>query len=211
MQREPVGIGQVRASFNHDRLAASPIDVEAKAVGLYAETSIRGLYLRGPQRGRHVTKRRTPTIHPRQVIDGQIVPQERKVNGKRSVPSTVDSCEAILVKKGNRVDLVEVKAKSYDPVEDGNSVGARGGIMSEWKPYLLDAAFQKYVVAQAFPQWTLHASLMLADKTVLCPTNGLNQKFKIVNGPDGRKHTVLTTPLTAVELSQKILCVVNVD
>ena len=52
---------------------------------------------------------------------------------------------------------------------------------------------------------------MLADKTALCPTNGLNQKFKIVNGTGGRKSTVLTTPLTAIELSKKILCTVNVD
>jgi hypothetical protein len=117
----------------------------------------------------------------------------------------------ILVKKGNRLDLMEVKAKSYDPAKDGNFIGTRGGIKSNWEPYLLDAAFQKYVISHAFPQWTIHASLMLADKTALCPTNGLNQKFKIVKGSGGRKKAELTTALTPAELSRKILCAVNVD
>ena len=54
----------------------------------------------------------------------------------------------ILVKKGSRIELLEVKAKSYDSAEDGEFVGARGGIVSEWEPYLLDAAFQKFVVVQ---------------------------------------------------------------
>jgi hypothetical protein len=117
----------------------------------------------------------------------------------------------ILVKKGNQLELIEVKAKSYDPDEDGDFIGARGGIKSKWEPYLLDAAFQKYVVSKAFPQFSIHASLMLADKTVLCPTDGLNQKFKIVKGPGNRKSASLSIPLTAADLSKKILCKVNVD
>lgn len=117
----------------------------------------------------------------------------------------------ILVKTGRRIDLIEVKAKSYDPTEDGDFIGSRGGIMSEWKPYLLDIAFQKYVVSKAFPQSTVYAALMLADKTAICSTDGLNQKFKILKTADGRKGARLTTPLTAADLSPQILRRVDVD
>ena len=117
----------------------------------------------------------------------------------------------ILVKNGRRIDLIEVKAKSYDPTEDCDFIGTRGGIMSEWKPYLLDIAFQKHVVSKAFPQWTVRAALMLADKTALCPSDGLNQKFKILKTADGRKSATLTAPLTAADLSPQILHTVNVD
>ena len=117
----------------------------------------------------------------------------------------------ILVKKGTLLELIEVKAKSYDPEKDGDFLGARGGIRSSWEAYLFDVAFQKHVITKAFPQSTVRASLMLADKTTECPTNGLNQKFKVATGVDGRKGASLTTPLTAIELSKKILVRVPVD
>ena len=122
----------------------------------------------------------------------------------------------ILVKKGGRLDLIEVKAKSYDAKEDGDFIGKRGGINSGWKPYLLDVAFQKYVLSQAFPKSKVYASLMMADKTALCPTDGLHQKFRIMTGKQEvgkkpRKKAVMTTPLTQAELKHRILCQVNVD
>lgn len=117
----------------------------------------------------------------------------------------------ILVKKGGRVDLIEVKAKSYDPAEDGNFIGKRGGVASGWKPYLLDVAFQKHVLIQAFPQFKVRAWLMLADKTVLCPTDGLNQKFRVVADKKGGKKALLTKPLTQEERQNRILCQINVD
>ena len=117
----------------------------------------------------------------------------------------------ILVKKGDQLDLIEVKAKSYDPEQDGEFMGKRGGIKSEWKPYLLDVAFQKYVISRAFPQFTVRAYLMLADKTVVCTTDGLNQKFRLVTDANGRKKAVSTKALTGEENEKRILCRVNVD
>jgi len=117
----------------------------------------------------------------------------------------------ILVKKGGRLDLIEVKAKSYDLDKDGTFIGKRGGIDSGWKPYLLDVAFQKYVVSKAFPQFQIEPFLMLADKTSLCPTEGLHQKFRIVTDAKGRKRAEVTSPLTQAELNQCILCLVKVD
>jgi hypothetical protein len=77
----------------------------------------------------------------------------------------------ILVKNGRNIELIEVKAKSADDFYN------KSGIKPEWKPYLLDVAFQKYVVAKAFPDYKVIAYLMLADKDAKCPTDGLNQKL----------------------------------
>lgn len=115
----------------------------------------------------------------------------------------------ILVKRGNRLELIEVKAKSYDLAKD--KIGDNENINSKWKPYLFDIAFQKYVLTRAFPQLSISAWLMLADKSTVCPTDGLNQKFKIRKEGGNRTFAKLTKPLTEAELSQKILCKVNVD
>ena len=122
----------------------------------------------------------------------------------------------ILEKKGDRLNLIEVKAKSYDAEADGDFIGKRGGIDSGWKPYLLDVAFQRYVLARAFPKLKVFASLMLADKASACPTDGLHQKFRVVSekGKPGRKprrHGVMTAQLAPDEQSHRILCQVSVD
>ena len=75
----------------------------------------------------------------------------------------------ILRKRGNRVELIEVKAKSYDPIEDGNFRNAKGKLATAYLPYLRDIAFQKYVAALACPELDFHAFLMLADKSVRPP------------------------------------------
>ena len=53
----------------------------------------------------------------------------------------------ILIKNGRNIELIEVKAKSADDFYN------KSGIKPEWKPYLLDVAFQKYVVSKAFPDY----------------------------------------------------------
>jgi len=115
----------------------------------------------------------------------------------------------VLKKEGNRVSLYEVKSKSYMPGED-NFIGARGGILSAWKPYLEDIAFQKHVLTCAFPQWSITAHLTLIDKSTLCPSDGLNQKFRAHTDDNGRKR-IIVTPLTADEVSNRILLDINVD
>ena len=52
----------------------------------------------------------------------------------------------ILVRRGNDIKLIEVKAKSFDPDDEQLLVGAREGLKSGWKPYLFDVAFQRYVI-----------------------------------------------------------------
>lgn len=116
----------------------------------------------------------------------------------------------ILRKIGNRIELIEVKSKSYDKDED-EFFGAKGAISAKWRPYLYDVAFQKYVVLQAFPGFEVSAFLMMTDKTATCPTDGLNQKIRIATDADGRKSAKLVAPLTEAEINQRLLFQVNVD
>ena len=116
----------------------------------------------------------------------------------------------ILVKDYNHIDLIEVKAKSFNSYYD-SFWGKRGGLKSEWKSYLLDAAFQKYVISQALPGYSVSAHLMMADKNAVCPTYGLNQKFKIFKDRDGRKGITVSPTLCAEDLSDHILCMVEVN
>ena len=86
----------------------------------------------------------------------------------------------ILVKNKNHIELIEVKSKSFDPKE--SFLSKKGTPNSTWKSYLYDIAFQKYVASQALAGKLISASLMLADKTACCPSDGLNQKFRLVRG-----------------------------
>lgn len=115
----------------------------------------------------------------------------------------------IVVKNKNRIDLIEVKAKSIDPSSDV-FFNQKGSITNQWQPYLYDVAFQKYVVRNAFPEYSVSAYLMMADKTAMCQTDGLNQKFKLVTDKKGRK-SVAVVGLVAEDLASPILCRVNVD
>ncbi len=117
----------------------------------------------------------------------------------------------ILVKNGNRLSLYEVKAKSFNPEEKYPFVNKNGTIKSGWKSYLYDVAFQKYVINQTFSQYEVSAHLMMADKSSMCPTEGLNQKFRLVKNHNGRKSVSISDSLIEADLTPPILCKVNVD
>lgn len=92
----------------------------------------------------------------------------------------------ILRRDGHVIDLIEVKAKSWNPDVD-RFAGSRpeGCVQSGILPYVYDVAFQKYVVTQALQElypgerFTVCARLMMADKSKTADINGLNQLFKI--------------------------------
>jgi len=116
----------------------------------------------------------------------------------------------ILVKRGNELDLIEVKAKSYDE-EESNFLTRSGNISTSWYPYLADAAFQKYILSRGLPDYSISAHLMLADKASRCSIDGLNQKFKLTRDNSGRTRVLTPPNLTGEELGSKILTQVNVD
>lgn len=92
----------------------------------------------------------------------------------------------ILVKRGKDIKLIEVKAKSFDPADENLLIGARGGLVSGWKPYLFDVAFQRYVIQKCRPEWSIRSYLKLADKSKIAKIDGLNQLFRILKQADNR-------------------------
>ena len=116
----------------------------------------------------------------------------------------------ILQKTGNKIELIEVKAKSFDGDSKEFLNKKTDTISKDWDAYLQDIAFQKYVAQKAFPQWDVHASLMLADKSKRSSVKGLNQKFFIQK--EGLSHRVILVGDTSPEaLGVPILTKVNVD
>ena len=129
----------------------------------------------------------------------------------------------VLEKKGNVVNLIEVKAKSWNPEDSFQKKDNKGQISTnaDIKKYLYDVAFQKYVVVQAlkeiFPEenFTVRAFLMLADKSRTATVNGLNQLFRIKTTPEGRSY-VETAPeamkiVESIPLSERVVRPFDVD
>lgn len=114
----------------------------------------------------------------------------------------------ILVKAGNRFELIEVKAKSYNS-QQPEIEGARGGIKSGMLPYIQDAAFQTWVLRQAFPGSEILTSLMMPDKARLAPVGGINQMFKI--GHRSRVEVHAPAGLDMKHLAETLLAKVCVD
>lgn len=117
----------------------------------------------------------------------------------------------ILVRTDDELHVIEVKSKSHDSRNEDGIVGRRGQILAQWKPYLWDVAFQKEVLARAFPDFTIRTSLMVVDKAATCPSDGLNQKFQITRDSSGRMRVVLGKPLTERERNHRLLFQISVD
>lgn len=121
----------------------------------------------------------------------------------------------LIVKEGNVIDLYEVKAKSFD-FKNGidelisNKDKKNECISSVWVSYVYDLAFQKYVMQQALPNFTINAHLLLVDKSKKASIDGLNQKFQLVR--DGSRTKIKVDPfLTAKELGSSILSALNLN
>ena len=116
----------------------------------------------------------------------------------------------ILVKQGNKIRLIEVKAKSFNPDDEHIFIGKRGGLSGDWKSYLFDLAFQKKVAQTAYPEFQFTAYLMMADKTKAASINGLNQLFRIPS--NGNPRTDIIRRVTNInEIGNSVLSEVNVD
>ena len=116
----------------------------------------------------------------------------------------------ILVKRGNEIQLIEVKAKSFDPADENLLVGKRGGLVSGWRPYLFDVAFQRYVIQKCHPDWKIRSYLMLADKSKESPVEGLNQLFRISKTAGNR--TGITKKIDSLEeIGGSVLGKINID
>lgn len=71
----------------------------------------------------------------------------------------------ILLRRGDSLDLIEVKSSSLDGDAAAEPFrNARGGIIPKWREYLLDLAFQTMVVRAAFPGLRVNPSLCVINK-----------------------------------------------
>jgi Holliday junction resolvase-like predicted endonuclease len=69
----------------------------------------------------------------------------------------------ILVKEGDTLTLIEVKSKKYEADDSFFQKRKPHYLNADWRPYLLDVAFQTWVARQAFPELTVNPELMLLD------------------------------------------------
>lgn len=111
----------------------------------------------------------------------------------------------ILRKQNNKIDLFEVKAKSYKSSEFSNDIfyNKDGSISSEWKEYFYDLAFQYYVVSSCFPDYEVNCFFNLPNKNINSTVDNLFNKFSIKN----KKATFLGTD---EDLKDNIISEVNV-
>lgn len=116
----------------------------------------------------------------------------------------------ILVKTGNNLQIIEVKAKSFRGNDPQDFLGKKG-ISGVWLPYVYDVSFQKFVVTHAYPEMQVKASLMLADKDAKASMDGLNQHFFLCADADGRKRFQVSGDVSLNALGAKILTEVPVD
>ena len=115
----------------------------------------------------------------------------------------------LLHKSGDLLELYEVKAKGFNPLDPG-FVGKRGGFTSEMKPYLYDVAFQRLVIRRAFPDMRVRSHLVMPNKSATCTTDGLAQKLRITR--DGRQVSIDIDPsLKDGVAARELLCRVPVD
>ena len=77
----------------------------------------------------------------------------------------------VLVKKGNRLKLIEVKSKSQDGIDPTWN--------KEWDPYLDDLAFQLLVVRAAHSDCNVTPWLMTPDKSHAATIDNLTSQFQL--------------------------------
>ena len=117
----------------------------------------------------------------------------------------------ILNKTGNSIELIEVKAKSFNSQDQDSFKNSKGEINSDMLPYLQDIAFQTHVAKEAMPGFNYTSFLMLSDKSKECSVYNLNQNFKITKDEKGRTSVQVNPELKREDLGDPILTAIKVD
>lgn len=132
----------------------------------------------------------------------------------------------IIVKDGDDIKLIEVKAKSWDGSEGGFIVEKRGRkkddpvrtvLADGLGEYLYDVAFQKYVVQHALDErygagrFRVKGYLMMADKSAVADMNGMNQMFEIWRDAKKRSHVRRREGAKALTDHARVVRAVGVD
>lgn len=85
----------------------------------------------------------------------------------------------ILIKQGNHLVLIEVKAKSFDSSEEDPFHNKKGSIVPAWQPYLEDITFQALILRELFPASSITCELMMPDKLRTTAIDNLHSLFAL--------------------------------
>ena len=116
----------------------------------------------------------------------------------------------VLVKEGNKIKLIEVKAKSIDPTNRYNFVGVKEKLVTSWKPYLFDLAFQTHVAQLCLPDCKVTPYLCLVDKTKTATIEGLNQFFRVKQTTEKRTGVDVLVDNVS-QMGTSLLSVINLS
>ena len=101
----------------------------------------------------------------------------------------------ILHKRGDNLEIIEVKSKGIGADEPLYSFNGRGGkFKSDYLDKILDVTFQKYVVQQytqffeKYSHLKVHAKLMLVNTDAVCDVNSLSSLLQIKFTEDNRRE-----------------------
>lgn len=97
----------------------------------------------------------------------------------------------ILEKIGNTLKLIEIKAKGFD-FKSGNSTfinsktikSGNPQLKKDWEEYILDVAFQKYVLSLVYPSMYIESYLYMLDKNSKTSVDGIHQKYLVKENYD---------------------------
>jgi hypothetical protein len=121
----------------------------------------------------------------------------------------------ILQKEGNTLRIIEVKSKSFSTSKfSGEEAKGNKYFGSEWNSVLHDVAFQKLVLASAYPEAVIESWLMLPDKDKITNIEGLSSMFVLQETTNGAERTDYNLTFTgdAEKLCQEgLLSKVRVD
>lgn len=120
----------------------------------------------------------------------------------------------VVVKKGNQVELIEVKAKSVDPKNEEfftkkSLKAGKPELNSAWESYFVDVAFQTYVFKKCYPKLNVTSFLMAADKTATASVDGLNQLFLIQKDDRGRASVKVKPGTDLAKVGKPILAKID--
>ncbi|PTM10090.1 MAG: hypothetical protein DA443_07650, partial [Bacteroidetes bacterium] len=126
----------------------------------------------------------------------------------------------ILIRRGNQIDLIEVKSKSWPPGERDSVIKQNGKIRRGWQKYYYDLAFQVWVMRKALgvmgdeigvmsgEGFSINPYLLLIDKTKAASIDRLHQYFKVTQDENGRSKVVLTEVAADIDLGEPIMTLV---
>ena len=131
----------------------------------------------------------------------------------------------VIRKRGDKVELIEVKSKSYDSrlgtadeqwrgKPPANNPSAPGAISTSMLPYLQDVAFQTMLLRMAHPKLDVTPYLMMPDKAEKTTVDGLNQRFKIYkdgNSENSRSWATIVTGTTLASVGNPLLKAIDVS